>query len=485
MLENLSLRFKIPLRVAVLILLVGAVVGLSLLVRASELLREDLQLSSESMGRILARTLTPALLHDDVWKAYEIINTPFSVGANKGSLQPQNVFVLDPQRRVYISSQPEKTPMLSEFGQNDTELMIVRRYIGNELNQQQQFIDRDDLGNIYVVTPIESDNVLLGTLVMGYSNKLFSSRFLTYLKRGAFTTLIIIAALLPVGAYWGRQLAIPLVALAKCMSKLNSAEQDKLDCSEELPKTGDELGLLNRQFQEMVDQLREKAILEKQIVTAERLAAIGRFTAGIAHEINNPLGGMLNATNTLRRHGNPDPLTEKTLDLIERGLLQIKETVGALLVEASIESHPLTNHDVEDTRTLVSLEASRKAAKIRWTNEISGEINLPSTLMRQVLINLLLNAIQAIPVGGVVDCHVYLADGMLNIRVRNAGSRMADEVVAHLFEPFITGNDSGRGLGLWVTYQIVTQLNGSIKANSTDSGTEFIVKVPIQLEEAA
>lgn len=484
MLTNLSLRFKIPLRVSALILLVGAVVGLSLLLRASELFREDLQLSSENMSRILARTLTPALLHDDIWKAYEIISTPFTVGAAANSLQARVVFVLDPQRRIYMSTQPQRFPILSDFGTKDPELKIVRRYV-NSTDNQQQFIDREGLDNIYVITPIESDNVLLGTLIMGYSNELFSDRFFTYTKRGVFTTLLIIAVLLPVGAYWGRQLAVPLVELAKCMRQVGSTVPEEFSCGERLSKTGDELGQLNRQFQDMVEQLREKAILEKQIITAERLAAIGRFTTGIAHEINNPLGGMLNATSTLRRHGDLDPLTEKTLDLIERGLLQIKETVGALLVEASLEAHPLTHHDVEDTRTLVASEASKKHIAILWHNDLHGEINLPSTLVRQILINLLLNAIQAVPGSGIVDCRIEPTDGTLDIRVRNSGTQIEDEVVSHLFEPFVTGNESGRGLGLWVTYQIVTQLKGNIEAHSTESGTEFAVNLPIPLEEAA
>jgi len=463
---------------------VGIIVGLSLLLRASELFREDLQLSSKSMSRVLARTLTPTLLHDDTWKAYEIISTPFSDGTTEGSLQPQIVFVLDPQRQIYISTAPEKYPIQSEFGRNDSELEIVRRYVG-DTDTDQQFIDSSELDHIYVVTPIESDNVLLGSLVMQYSNDLFSNRFYTYAKRGAFTTLIIIAVLLPVGAYWGRQLAVPLVELAKCMKQVGLIVPEESFCRGRLPETGDELGQLNQQFQDMVHQLREKEVLEKQIITAERLAAIGRFTAGIAHEINNPLGGMLNATNTLRRHGKPDPLTEKTIDLIERGLLQIKETVGALLVEASAESHPLTYRDIDDTRTLVSLEASRKHTTILWRNGIKGEINLPSTLVRQILINLMLNAIQAVPPNGTVDCTIQLTEGCLNIQVGNSGAQIEEEVISHLFEPFITGHESGRGLGLWVTYQIVTQLNGNINARSTETGTEFTVKLPIPLEEAA
>ena len=169
---------------------------------------------------------------------------------------------------------------------------------------------------------------------------------------------------------------------------------------------GDEIGQLGRQFEVMLRELEHKQALEKQMIMADRLASMGRLTAGIAHEINNPLGGMLNAVNTCKRHGNADPITARTISLLERGLLQIKETLGALLVEARIESHALTRDDVEDVRTLVAPEVDRKALALRWDNRVASAVPLPSTQVRQVLINLLLNAVQAASADGDVACSV-------------------------------------------------------------------------------
>ena len=482
MLTNLSLSSKVPLRVSLLILIVGVAVTASLLMRAYQVFKEDLLLSSENMGRIMSHSLTTAMLQDDTWKAYEIINTPFNIDTPKGALQANNVIILNANNLVYISIRPMEYPMLTDPTDNDPELARLIQHI-SELQGFKQFtFENSTFGHRYVVTPIESDNVLLGTVVMSYSKEIYFERFATFAKLASGTLLIMIILMLPLGAYWGRRIAQPLIELSNCMSLIGSQGPDELEY--QVMQTGDEIEKLGHQFLIMVEELREKNALELQMVSTQRLAAIGQFTAGIAHEINNPLGGMLNATNTLRKHGNNDPLTQKTVQLLERGLLQIKDTVGALLLEASPDHHPLSHQDIEDTHTLVQQEASKLSTQINWNNEITGLLPLPSTLVRQAMINLLLNAIQASPEQGRIDCDIRISESCLNITITNNGDEISDETLHHLFEPFISDKKSGRGLGLWVTYQIVEKLHGDIEVSTGAEYTQFTLRIPIPIEDA-
>ena len=96
----------------------------------------------------------------------------------------------------------------------------------------------------------------------------------------------------------------------------------------------------------ILQDLLEKREVEQHMVGTERLAAFERLSTGVAHEINNPLGGMLTALSTYRRHGAREALSQRTVSLLERGLPQIRETVPALLVEAKLETHPLSAHDI-------------------------------------------------------------------------------------------------------------------------------------------
>jgi signal transduction histidine kinase len=114
-------------------------------------------------------------------------------------------------------------------------------------------------------------------------------------------------------------------------------------------------------------------------------------------------------------------------------------------------------------------------------NTLADEVRLPATLVRQILINLLLNAVEATQPQGSVDCTIEIAEGRLHLRVVNSGKIPSDEQIAHLFDPFFTLSDNGHGLGLWVTYQIVNQLGGRIGASKEGEQMQFAVAIPVAI----
>jgi two-component system NtrC family sensor kinase len=229
----------------------------------------------------------------------------------------------------------------------------------------------------------------------------------------------------------------------------------------------------------MLLDLKAKEELEIQVVQSDRLAALGQLAAGVAHEINNPLGGMLMALDTLKSHGVIDARTAKTIALLERGLGQIKDTVGALLVESRLKSRNLTVGDIEDVLLLVLPQVRKKSVQLAWHNELDSELALPATQVRQVLINLLLNAVQAANDAGQVECTIENQQGKLRISISNDGRLLSNEQMSHLFEPFSPLSEGGHGLGLWVSYQIVQQLGGAIHAARHEGRMQFTVELPI------
>ena len=112
-------------------------------------------------------------------------------------------------------------------------------------------------------------------------------------------------------------------------------------------------------------------------------------------------------------------------------------------------------------------------------SDLAGPVSLPATLVRQILMNLLLNALHASELSGTVHCNIHHdGDGKLAIDISNTGGSIPDEVMNHLFEPFTSGQESGAGLGLWVTYQIVSQLRGQITVENREGLTRFVVTLP-------
>lgn len=464
-LRDLSLSVTIPIRVTAMVVATAFAVTSILLWREYDELRRDIANSSASLGGLLATSLVAPLTHDDLWRAFEIVRAPLGGTVAASSVAPRHVTVLDAQRRVYVSSDPVRFP----YGMAAHGLVPAEVVAGGG-----DFVETAE-GDLLGLTAVTADGVRLGTLVLGYSGAQFTPRYADLVRRALFGTAAVLLVLLPLSWLHGRRTAAPLLAFARDMESIGRRSAHVADS--ELEGAGNELVRVQESFRRMVGAIEEKERLERQVVVADRLAAIGRLAAGVAHEINNPLGGMLNALNTYRRHGRADPLALRTAELLERGLVQIRDTVSALLVEAKASSHPLTRQDIEDTRTLALTDG--RSVRLRWENELEGTLGLPSTLVRQILLNLLLNAEQAVQEHGEVACRVRCSDGTLRIVVRNDGAHIPSERLAHLFEPFAVDQAEGSGLGLWVTYQIVRELGGSIAVQSAPGNTEFDVCLPL------
>jgi signal transduction histidine kinase len=478
---DLSLRFKMPLWGGGLILATALALSASFALQTWDYLHQEIQKNAQDLGRSIAHSLFPVMLHDEVWQAYELVSRPFATSQN--AALAESLMVLDSAARVYVSSRPEVHPVLSPLATLGEEFQALERVFPRAAEAEVFVLEAPGAEHIYVTVPIASDGVRLGTLIVAYNKSLISERFTQLLKNALWITLLVLAVLLPVTAYWGRRMMQPMRLITERISAIGGGEIEALDAS--LYPYHDEVGQLFRAYEDMRARLMEKAELEKQMLTTDRLAALGRLTASIAHEINNPLGGMLNSISTLKKHGSPDPVTQKTVSLLERGLTQIRETVAALLVEAKVKSRPLSRSDLDDVRVLVSHATKKLATQITWAPDIPESLALPSTLVRQVLINLLLNAISAAGHGGQVALRALVDGQQLQLSVENTGKSMSTEQLAHLFEPFTSFSESGNGLGLWICYQIVTQLGGTIRAESALEQTRFSVTLPVDSPHAA
>ncbi len=479
MLFNLSFRYKIPLWASLLILGTAAIISTTMLLRSYDELKRDVLRNASSQGRTLAYTLFPAILQDQVWQTYEILKAPLSANVPGTPGQPESLLVLNSDQQVYVSTQPRMLPMLAAFRTLSPEFETVSQEIARSGNDTT-VVEPAGSTYLFVATPLVREDTRLGTLVQIYSKSVLQSRFIESARQAALVTCVVVLVLLPISWYWGQRTATPLVRLTERMEQLGQRVPENLSSS--LYDYQDELGRLYQAYNRTLQQLREKASIEQQMVHSERLAAIGRLTSGIAHEINNPLLGMLTALNTLRHHGEVNPRTLKTLTLLERGLTQIKETVAALLVEAKVKSRNLSAQDVDDVRTLIEPQARARRVAITWANDLAEPVEVSSTSVRQLLMNLLLNAVQASDQGDKVDVKLSMTGANLSIDVVNGGRTLSDSQRLHMFEPFANASEQGRGLGLWICYQIARQLGGTIKAESRmrdgQGQTRFTVVVP-------
>ena len=235
--------------------------------------------------------------------------------------------------------------------------------------------------------------------------------------------------------------------------------------------------------EELTESLAELATAHEQLVRSERLAAIGQLASTIGHELRNPLGVISNAIYLLRGDLGPEPAeaAQRHLSTAEREVSAATVIVSDLLefarqrdpVRAEIDVIGLVDEAVAVLPPPTGITVTRAMPSVGVTALADRD------MLRQVVLNLLGNAYQAMPDGGSVTVSVNSDDGQAVIVVADTGSGMTDEVKSRLFEPFFTTKARGVGLGLAVTKRIVDAHDGAISVRSSEGkGTTFTVSVP-------
>ena len=143
-----------------------------------------------------------------------------------------------------------------------------------------------------------------------------------------------------------------------------------------IPPANTETGRLFRSFNQMAHAVTEREALMSRLADEERLASLGRLASGVAHEINNPLGGLFNALDTLKVHGGKPQVRGAAIDLLDRGLRGIRDVVRSALAayRPDREKRDLQAADIDDLRLLVSPEVRRKQIDLAWENDLPTRI---------------------------------------------------------------------------------------------------------------
>lgn len=294
-------------------------------------------------------------------------------------------------------------------------------------------------------------------------------------------TLLAVLLLVPVGWWIGRSMTKPVVQMAKFIEAMGEQPGEALPA---VPPSRDrELGRISRALQGLATAMREQREGEERALAAQRMAAVGRLTAAVAHEINNPLGGLLNAAQTLRVHGANEQVRASTVDLLERGLQQIRGTVAALLPQARVEDRLLEANDLGDVVTLVLPAAARRHVDIRSSLELRAKPLVPAGVFRQVMLNLLQNAVKAAGENGAVHATLQSSSEEVRFTVSNSGERLTADGLQAVLDAE-RGNDP-RGFGLWVCREVATQFGGGLEAvNPATCATELTLWIPNETKNA-
>lgn len=235
-----------------------------------------------------------------------------------------------------------------------------------------------------------------------------------------------------------------------------------------------------------VKDITDKAQMEQQMRRAEKLAALGQLSAGLAHEINNPVGGIRLCFNNLMTTEMDKETQKMHIDVINSGLDRIQEIIGQLLdfsKQSALNVSPVSmNRMIENVLKLTEYLTTEKEIKVIKNLSVTmPEIMVDRNKMEQVFLNVILNAAQAMDGEGVLVVGTSLGERHCTASFSDNGCGIPENVLPYIFDPFFTTKEvgEGTGLGLSVSKSIVEQHDGKIIVETSEKGTTFTVRLPI------
>jgi signal transduction histidine kinase len=279
----------------------------------------------------------------------------------------------------------------------------------------------------------------------------------------------------------------PLADLNEKIARLRDGD---LSAEVDFAGRSDEIGELGRHFNEMVVQIRHsrqeiERLHREQMTRAEHLATLGELATGLAHEIRNPLAGIAGAIEIIVRDLAPDSPRRDVLEEVRREVKRIHGILSDLLLYARPQPPQLVPADLNFTAEQ-AVHMAREQIRSRPIEILfsplagSAPVVHDPAQIEQVLLNLLLNGIQAIPEGGTIDVRLLTENGFALVSVADTGRGISPEDLPRIFRPFFTTKQRGTGLGLSLAKGIVEDHGGRIEvASAPGEGTRFSVWLPI------
>lgn len=469
--RTLPMAVRLPLVVVVFMAAVAGIVSWQVLTRLDEAQTRRLRDVAAAHLDGLAVALTDPMIREDVWETYDVLDR---ARQDRAGLMPTDTVVATPEGLVLAASDPRAFPSWSALpkafdrGAAETSSLGIRGDGARALARRDLSSGGRGIGRIYAafdIAPLIAERrAVQWTLVA--------------------TNLGITLVLAALAWLTVRRMMRPVQVLTRHLQASGDAVTPVP--ADEACRAGTEFRQLYGTFNRMVDAVREREALTLRLAEEERLASLGRLASGMAHEINNPLGGLFNAIDTLKAHGERPDVRRRSIELVERGLKGIRDVVSATLVTHRADRHlrDLEPSDLDDLRLLLGPELRRRSQVLAWNNALDRAAAAPAGAIRQIALNLLLNACQATPPGGEVAFSAKVVQpGRLHVTVEDTGSGLdvaGTEVLCGERAAGGAGSGRGNGLGLWMVRRLVGEIGGTLAvARREPAGTSITVEVPL------
>jgi signal transduction histidine kinase len=445
------LAWKLPLLVAGLMVGIATMISQVVLGRLAADQESNLRtLTNAYLDGISAAVIQP-VMRADVWETFDALDRARN---HYSGVATRYVIVELPDNRVLAASEPIRFP--------------VQSVVASEISSRFPAVDAlsidDDNGRAWLSRTLRVEGRSIGRIIAE-----IDVAALLQVRKQVLWTLILVnggltLAFAAVGYIALQRMLRPLNTLTSYVERVREGRAELIPEASQYKISAEFRRVFDR-FNAMARALNEREALASHLAAQEKYALLGKLASGMAHEVNNPLGGIFNALDTLRRHGADPSVRDSTLNLLQRGLGHIRNVVRSTLVTYKPEelTYALAPADVDDLRTLIEPEAHRKNLRLDWRNEFSGKLPVAAGSVRQATLNLLLNACAASPPGGAITLTAEVENDTLVVAVGDDGPGLPPTLVAYLVAKDDLETFPGSGLGLWIVRRLVSDEGGSIE----------------------
>lgn len=461
----MKLGIRIILPNIIVIVTLGILIGFGIKEGVTYSLRQGIMREGELIAKNLSNTIADYILLDDRYRVDEIIRELL-----KTEPDIEYIFVTDKDGSIFVhtfnNGHPPDLLSWNPLGERsmgvqllDTEKGYIRD-IGIKIFEDMQPEVHIGIREERITNSLKmlSNFVIITTLVM-----MTVSAVLSFLLSGLITK--------PIKR---------LVFFTHELAKGDFGKTVDIKTKDEVGELAETFNYLSLELKSYKEHMQESY---RQMLRTEKLIALGRLSAGLAHELKNPLTSIRTLFQTFK--GKPSLITEDDMEVVISALDQMNDLLTKFLRFARSDEFNLTdvyiNSVIKQVIKLVEFQLKERSITLSLKLSRLPPIKADRAMIQQAILNLVLNAIEAMPQTGTLTISSRSEDGYAFVSVSDTGTGIPEEIRERIFDPFFTTKPDGTGLGLSIVYNIINIHNGEVSFESNGKGTTFTIKIPISV----